>query len=141
METPPDTENNRKDFLDTVRRFSNFIAMLRKEKMKVYGMSWMRRSWDSLYQNISRKYDIVDEIMWGKMIKKRETPKMDEVVYLADGLLDLANYSLYGLWLIKKESEKNKIWEEVKRKIEERSEIPGIAKEILDGDKSPTGNS
>ncbi len=97
---PNDTPQIRKQFLTQTDLLSNIMKGLREKKMEVYGMNWMKRGWDSLFQNIDRKFGITEEILWEKIIQQRVQPNDDDFVHLADALVDLANYALFGRWFL-----------------------------------------
>jgi hypothetical protein len=97
---PADTADTRADFLKRTAEIGELLAHLRIEKMKVYGMSWMKRGWDSLFQNIDRKFSVIEENIWEKLVQQRLKLSDEEFVALADGLTDLANYAVFGRWLL-----------------------------------------
>ena len=97
---PKDNPDLRKDFLDRTKDIGDLLEHLRIEKMKVYGMNWMKRGWDSLFQNLDRKFGIMEEILWGHLIKQRVNLTDEQFIALADGLIDLANYAMFGRWFL-----------------------------------------
>lgn len=97
---PTDTPDTRADFLKRTSEIGELLAHLRTEKMKVYGMSWMKRGWDSLFQNIDRKFSVIEENIFRKLVQQRMELSNEEFVALADGLVDLANYATFGRWLL-----------------------------------------
>lgn len=97
---PRDTQELRRKFLKETEQISKMMNELRLRKMDVYGMNWMKRGWDSLFQNLDRKFGIIEENMWRKLIQQRVELTPGEFIALADGLIDLANYAIFGRWLL-----------------------------------------
>lgn len=121
IDPPVDTKELRELFLQRTKSISTYMEILRIEKMKIYGLNWMKRGWDSTFQNLDRKFGAVEEILWKKIISKREEPTDSDLIHLSDALVDLANYSLFARWLIEEVYPDQ--YEAVATKILERSEL------------------
>jgi len=116
-----DSEHLRKKFLDECNKLSNIISELREKKMHVYGMNWMKRGWDGIFQNLDRKFGVIEENLWNKIILKREKPTIDELSHLLDGLIDLSNYCQMTVFFAMIEFEAE--WPEIKNEIIKKMEV------------------
>lgn len=68
------------------------------EKGAYYGKSFCRKGWHSIYNNIQRKFDVIDTALFEKFIKKGDTSSINGAGRhgFIDGLRDLSNYSILG---------------------------------------------
>ena len=122
VKPPQDTYELREQFLAECDNFSKITSKLRYSKMNVYGMNWMKRGWDGIFQNLDRKFGIIEENLWNKLILKRIALSDNELVYLIDGLIDLSNYCQMALFFTKFVYLEQ--WEKLEQKMKQRMETP-----------------
>lgn len=95
-----DTPEVRENFYAITDMLDDDTKLLRREKMAVYGMSFCNNGFDSVYENMRRKWSSVVEIMYKQIILLREEPSDKQLKYLYDALLDVSNYGKMALWFM-----------------------------------------
>jgi len=96
----PDTEEVRQHFYKITDSLNDDTKKLRREKMAIYGMSFCLNGFDSVYENLRRKWNSVTELMYKQIVLLRQEPSDKQLQYLVDALLDLNNYSTMASWFV-----------------------------------------
>ena len=90
----------RDHFIQITDLLDDDTKALRREKMGVYGLSFAKNGWDSIYENVRRKYDSMTEVLFRHILLLRKEPSDKQLVYLYDAMLDLKNYSTMAMWFL-----------------------------------------